>query len=332
MPERRIHATDETLPPLSLPPAALSRGDRSYGYEVDRQPPAIEPIEHRIRLDFMAGGPIQRSGLLERYNPWTSGPDDPDPWHSSGRSKPQGLVYAEASCRRALEQERSYYEQIDDDHGLEEAPDFLAHRLRACRDAEDPQNALEAERERRENWYRKVIPWINLYHVCKRSSYGSLIPHTESESRDVESLLEQNAFVGMVVVEDRAEPDAVAREWGLPAQVVTRERELSSCAEDVSSPPSEFGIELPAPLLVGEYASGGRYPLVPWSDALVCACPYKQDKPWRVLCKHELLAAEVAGRTDSIFLPVTRGVAVPHRARRFVSPAIASRYTPAPDP
>jgi len=332
MPKRRIHATDETLPPLSLPPSALSRGDRSYGYEVDRQPPAIEPIEHRIRIDFMTGRPIRWASLLERYNPWTSGPDDSDPWHSSGRSKPQGLVYAEASCRRALEQERPYYEQIDDEHGLEEAPAFLAHRLRACRDAEDPQNSLEAERERRENWYQTVIPWMNLYHVCKRSSYGSLIPHTESESRDIASLLEQNAFVGMVVVDDRTDPDAVAREWRLPAEVVIREQRLSSCPDDIAPPPSEFGIELPAPLLVGEYASGSRYPLIPWSDGLVCACPYKQDKPWRVLCKHELLAAEVAGRTDSIFLPVTRGVAVPHRARRFVSPTIASRYSPSPDP
>jgi hypothetical protein len=241
-------------------------------------------------------------------------------------------VHAEASCRRALEQERQYYAQVDDDRALEEAPDFLAHRLRVCGDAENPQNALEAERERRENWYRKVIPWMNLYHVLKRSSYGSLIEQSEEASRDVESLLKQNAFVGMVVVDDRTNPNAAAREWRLPAEVVTRERELSSCAEDVSSLPSEFGIELPAPLLVGEYASGSRYPLIPWSDGLVCACPYKQDKPWRVLCKHELLAAEVAGRTDSIFLPVTSGVAVPHRARRFVSPTIASRYTPAPDP
>jgi hypothetical protein len=248
-----------------------------------------------------------------------------------GRSKPQGLIYAEASCRRALEQERPYYERVDDDRALEKAPDFLAHRLRVCRDAEDPQNALEAERERRENWYRKVIPWINLYHVCKRSSYDSLIEQSEEASRDVESLLEQNAFVGMVVVDDRTNPNTAAREWGVPAQVVIRERHLSSCAEDVAPTPSEFGIELPAPLLVGEYASGGRYPLVPWSDGLVCACPYKQDKPWRVLCKHELLAAEVAGRSESIFLPVTRGVGVPHRARRFVSPTIASRYTPSAD-
>jgi len=50
-----------------------------------------------------------------------------------------------------------------------------------------------------------------------------------------------------------------------------------------------------------------------------------------VLCKHELLAAEVAGRRESIFLPVTRGVGVPHRARRFVSPTIAGRYTPSVD-
>jgi hypothetical protein len=332
MPQRRIHATDETLPPLSLPPAALSRGDRSYGYEVDRQRPAIEPIEHRIRLDFMAGGPIRWTSLLKRYNPWTSGPDDPDPWQTSGGSKSQGLIYAEASCRRALEQERPYYGTVDDDRALEEAPAFLAHRLRACRDAKDPHDALEAERERRENWYRTVIPWMNLYHVLKRSSYGSLIEPSEEVSPDVDSLLEQNAFTGMVVVEDRADPDAVAREWGLPAEVVTRERQLSSCADDVAPTPSEFGIELPAPLLVGEYASGSRYPLIPWSDGLVCACPYKQDKPWRVLCKHELLAAEVAGRSESIFLPITRGVAVPHRARRFVSPTIASRYAPVPDP
>jgi hypothetical protein len=173
---------------------------------------------------------------------------------------------------------------------------------------------------------------MNLYHVLKRSSYGSLIEPSEEVSPDVDSLLEQNAFTGMVVVEDRADPDTVAREWGLPAEVVTRERQLSSCADDVAPTPSEFGIELPAPLLVGEYASGSRYPLIPWSDGLVCACPYKQDKPWRVLCKHELLAAEVAGRSESIFLPITRGVAVPHRARRFVSPTIASRYAPVPDP
>ena len=317
--------------PLSLPPAALSRADRSYGYEVDRQSPAIEPIEHRIRLDLMAGGPIQRSGLLEWYNPWTSGLDDPDPWHSSGRSKPQGIVYAEASCRRALEQARPYYERLDADRVLDETPAFLAHRLRACWDAEDPQNALEPERERRENWYRKVIPWMNLYHVLKRSSYGSPTPHPDTGAHDGESLLEQNAFAGTVVVDDRIDPTAAAREWGVPAQVVIRERQLSSCAEDVAPTPSEFGIELPAPLLVGEYASGGRYPLVPWSGGLVCTCPYKQDKPWRVLCKHELLAAEVAGRRESIFLPVTRGVGVPHRARRFVSPTIAGRYTPSVD-
>jgi hypothetical protein len=109
-------------------------------------------------------------------------------------------------------------------------------------------------------------------------------------------------------------------------EVVIRERQLSSCADDIAPPPSEFGTDLPAPLLVGEYASGGRYPFVPWSDGLVCACPYKQGKGWRVLCKHELLAAEVAERGESIFLPVTNGVKIPHRARRFVSPTIASRH------
>jgi len=46
------------------------------------------------------------------------------------------------------------------------------------------------------------------------------------------------------------------------------------------------------------------------------------------MCKHELLAAVVAGEEDSIFLPVTQGLDVPHPARRFVSPTIAATHSP----
>jgi hypothetical protein len=169
---------------------------------------------------------------------------------------------------------------------------------------------------------------MNLYHVLKRSSYGSLLPSSLGSSPDVDELIRQNAFVGMIVVDDGADIRAVAHEYGIPGRFIVRERDLSSSAVECAPTPSEFGIELPAPLLVGEYASGSLYPLLPWSDGLVCSCPYKHDRPWRVLCKHELLAAVVAGGEDSIFLPVTRGLDVPHRARRFVSPAIASRHTP----
>lgn len=328
MTSRRIHTATADVPPLSLPPGALSGIDDAYDYDVDRDPPAIEPIEHRIRLDFMAGGPIRHDELLDKYNPWSEGPDDPDPWGSVGKAKPQGLRYAEASCQRTLAQEASYYQHFEDDVALENAPEFLAHRLRACRDADNPGAALREERERRENWYESIIPWKNLYHVLKRSTYGSLVETPIGTGVTAESLLDQNAFVGMVIIGADENPDAFASTYDLPAQYVIPEGKLSSVQNDISPTLTDYGIELPAPLLVGEYASGSQYPLLPWTDALVCSCPYKHDKPWRVICKHELLACIVAGSRDSIFLPVTRGIEVPHRARRFVAPELASRHTP----
>jgi hypothetical protein len=164
--------------------------------------------------------------------------------------------------------------------------------------------------------------------VFKRSTYGSLVETTIGPTLDGDSLTEQNAFVGMVVIDDGDDAEACALDWTVPSEYVINESRLSSAQSDVAPVPSDYGIELPAPLLIGEYASGSQYPFLPWGDALVCSCPYKHDKPWRVMCKHELLAAVVAGSTDSIFLPVIRGIKVPHRARRFVSPDIAATHTP----
>lgn len=320
MSSRKLHSSGGSVPPLSLPPGALTADDQSHSYDVERDPPSIEPIEHRIRLELMAGGPVRREHLLNKFNPWKAGPDDPDPWQREGRTKPLGLQSAEATCRRLMAQESRFYEFFDDDGVLSDAPAFLAHRLRACRDEPNPEDAARKERDRRENWYEIVIPWKNLYHVFKRSTYGSLVETTIGPTLDGDSLTDQNAFVGMVVIDDGDDAEACARDWAVPSEYVINEGRLSSAQSDVAPVPSDYGIELPAPLLVGEYASGSQYPFLPWADGLVCTCPYKHDKPWRVLCKHELLAAVVAGGRDSIFLPVTRGIEVPHRARRFVSP------------
>ncbi len=82
MTTRPIHTSDRDLPPLSLPPGALAKTDQRHRYDVGDEPPAIEQIEHRIRLDFMAGGPIRRAHLLDKHNPWTTDPGEsgPDPW------------------------------------------------------------------------------------------------------------------------------------------------------------------------------------------------------------------------------------------------------------
>lgn len=326
MTTRTIQAADERVPPLTLPPGALSNVDREYDYDVDADPPNIEPVEHRIRVDFMRGGSIRRDQLLGGFNFWAYDPDDPatDPW-TGVKQKPTGLEYAEATCSDRIQEEERYYEGSDDDTILADAPAFLADRLRIARAKQDVQQALAEERERRTTWYRKLIP-ANLYQILKQSSFGSLIGETAGPTIDGDSLTKENAFVGMILVDDQTSPSDVARATGLDATYVYRESELSSGSHDVAPFIGDYGIELPAPVVVGEYASGSQYPFIPWGDGLTCSCPYKHEKPFRVMCKHELFACIVCGTLDSIFLPLTRGVDIPHRARRFVSPEVASSH------
>jgi hypothetical protein len=316
------------LPSLGLSPGSLADIDAAYDYNVETDPPAIEPVEHRIRLDFMAGGAIRYDQLLTNYDSRDRDAAESDPWHHAGRAKPLGMQYAERTCQRRLTEEARYYESYDDEDALVDAPAFLAHRLRQARSAADPEAALRSERDRRETWYRTLIPRLNLCSVLKRSSYGTLIDDGSGEMPADHDLLEYNGFVGVIVLDPDHDPETYARERNLPSRYVVREQDLSSGKAEEGALSSEYGLDLPAPLLVGEYASGSRYPLLPWTDGLVCSCPFKAGAPWRVMCKHELLASIVLGTQESIFLPVTNGLDVPHRARRFVSPTVASTHTP----
>lgn len=91
MSARRINPTVDVLSPLDLPPGALAESDASYAYDVETDLPKIESVEHRIRIDFMAGGPITREALLRDYNPWRNDPSDPDPWRDRRHEKPVGV-------------------------------------------------------------------------------------------------------------------------------------------------------------------------------------------------------------------------------------------------
>ncbi|MBS3760481.1 MAG: hypothetical protein KGY43_03240 [Halodesulfurarchaeum sp.] len=79
MTTRRIHPSKGSLPALSLPPGALAKTDQQHCYYVDGEPPTIVPIEHRIRLDFMAAGLIRCSQLLDQHNPRTADSSEADP-------------------------------------------------------------------------------------------------------------------------------------------------------------------------------------------------------------------------------------------------------------
>ncbi|WP_048075030.1 hypothetical protein [Haloquadratum walsbyi] len=275
------------------------------------------------------GGPISRDQLLGDYNPWEYNADTSptSPWFRE-EQKPVGLKYAEASCDVRIQKEETLYEYFDDDSILADAPAYLAARLRDARGQSDPRDAVHKVGKNRKKWYQELIPGANLRQILKESSYGSLIEECIGPTPDANRLLEHNAFVGMVLVDDDTDPDVIAQEHDLDSVYILHESKLSHATTDEPVALADYGIELPAPTLVGEYDSGSQYTLIPWGDALTCSCPYKQTSSFRVMCKHELLASIVCGDRDSMFIPLTRGIDVPHRARRFVSSEIAVSHQP----
>ena len=290
MPSYQIHSTDETLPALTLPPGARPVSHSGYKHDVETDPPEIEPIEHRLRVDFIDGGPVT---LHELHGP----------------GQPLARRYADQTLTDTYRTEQRYHATLPDDERLAEVPAFLHAEL-------SPHfEELRAIRRRRLRWYTEHIP-NNLNKILE--TVESLYPETGANAFD-----DVNDWIGTVIVPNETPTDTYATEHGLDGQYVVHEDDLS---DHVS--PSEYGISLPAPLLVGEYNSRSRYSLILWSDGLVCACPYKQKRPSRVMCKHELAATIRLAHEGRYVLPIDAGVDVPQRARRFLSPTVATRHTP----
>lgn len=321
---------DSDIPALQLPPGALSPRDRQYDYDPSTDPSAIEPIEHKLRLDLMSAGlPSTYEHLLNNYNHYQSGPEDDHPWVKRTQKKPLALRFAEQTIENQWSSESQYFENYDSDSVLESAPAYLEQQLRQCRTMADPAVGVEKERENRRKWY-DLMPFKNLYPIFKQDSLGELIRTNFQWPSQTESLHgpgdQKTSYVGVLVVSDGTEKEAAASRYGVDVEYVYNEVEFSSRGDTEIPTPSDYGIELPAPLLMGEYTNGSDYLFIPWSSGLVCQGPFK-DKPYRVMCKHEALAAFVLSRREDIFLPVDKGIDVPARARRFVDPKIATTHT-----
>lgn len=69
------------------------------------------------------------------------------------------------------------------------------------------------------------------------------------------------------------------QDHGLPDRFVYREPQVNSQTSSDTPTPSDLGIGLPAPLLAGEFHSDSQYVFLPWSDGLICSCPYKHESP-----------------------------------------------------
>jgi hypothetical protein len=328
--------TSASLPALKLPPAALSPEDRQYEHDPEAEPSAIEPIEHKLRLDLMAAGlPDSEHHLLDDYSHYRSGPGDPDPWKSrsyssKSYSKPLALRYAEQTITRQWTSEIQYFEDYESDAVLESAPVYLKRQLRDCREASNPAASVKQERENRKKWY-DLMPWKNLYPIFKQDNLGQLVKSNFQWPSESEALhgpgSEKVSFVGVLVISNDSDVTATASQYSVAPDYVYKEEEFAFRGDTELPTPSDYGIDLPAPLLMGQYSNGSSYLFIPWSSGLVCQGPFKTNKPYRVMCKHEALAAFVLSRQGDIFLPVDKGIDVPARARRFVDPTIATSHT-----
>lgn len=289
MSTHQIAPADEHLPALELPAGALDASHPDYQNTTDSDPPEIEPIEHRIRLDIIEAG-----GLMS---------------HSTSGPTPLARKYIQKTLVDTYESERRFFPSYDRlGTFLDDAPAFLTGEL------EPHYREMEQIRADRRKWYTELIP-KNLDTI--QGTAESLLP------------MSANTFHGVVIVDANTDPTEYADEHGLDRDDVIREAQL-----DNHIMPSAYGVSLPAPLLIGEFASGSTYAFLPWSDAVVCGCPYKQTNKWAVMCKHELAAASRLGTTEKdgldakSVLPIHIGVKVPQRARRFVSPTVAATHTP----
>lgn len=276
MPSRTI-PTAASLPPLTLPDGALSRRDHQYSYDVKTDPPGIEPIEHKLRADFMTAGPPPKDSLLNNYGHAGDGTGNSDPWEIDSRDKPLAIKYAEQSLIDQWELEKEWFKTFPPQS--DPPSEYLKHIREQCGASMAPENKFVKEAVDRKKWYCNLIPRDSLYPVFSQSSVGKHIAETGFPT-----------YIGVLVVSDTQSEHAASEKYDTPKEYIRAESELKSSTNGTIHTPSEYGIDLPAPLLLGRYQTPTKtseYLLIPWSSGLVCQGPFKQSGPHRVCCKHE---------------------------------------------
>jgi len=322
---------NSNLPPLRLRPHCLSSTDEQYDYNPDIHKPAIEPIEHKIRLDIMRAGYFEDDFKLL---PNTKGSS---PWLDHfGDRHPEPLAYRhmEQSLISQMESEERFYNAMTPDQDiLDEAPEYLATQIRnAHKSTDDTDEQLRKVQKDREKWYQFLIP-RNFNTAFQVKTLGGLIsggydieqcrPRYENIHGNVKNKI---TYIGVIVIEPGRDKQKIAEQYNVEKQYVRYGAPDDFSGSATEAFPADYGIEYPAPVLMAEYPSGSEYLLIPWSGGLVCQGPYKQNAPHRVVCKHEVAAALVLSEVDSIFLPLHKGVDIPARSRRFIDPRIAATH------
>lgn len=323
---RSIHSQNEEVPPLDLSNAAVSIHHPRYDYNPFDQPPEIEPIEHTLREGFAKAGLPDTSLLLESYSPYNNGPESDDPWAGSF-DRPDGIKNAEEIIWARQRHEQTYFENWDDDSVIEDAPTYLRLKLKHCRAADNPEKCVEDQRSKRMYWYNNMT-WKGLYALhTEDTSLGDLLDddlltyHTGAPELSSVLSKDQNWFEGALLIDNDADKTAAATQYRVSEAHIYHESDFDYAYKgDALKRPDEFIDTYPQSVVIGHYANGSDYVLLPWSGGLTCQCHYKHEEAYRVMCKHELLASMIAGETDSEYLPIQEGIQVPDRVRRLYDP------------
>lgn len=129
----RVKSNNEWLPALSLPAGAHAPSHPNYYHDVNQDPPEIEPIEHRIRCDFIDGAPL----TLQQHH---------EPKEVAARQ------FAAKTLSDQCKREKKYFGEFPSSDDLAEMPAFLLSELRPIYEE------LEKIQQRRMRWYTELIP------------------------------------------------------------------------------------------------------------------------------------------------------------------------------
>lgn len=308
-----VTTPDSTLPNLTMEgPAHYHDGtDRDTLPDVFSQPYPLSNLEQRLRLDFLRGG------LNAGYR--CSEQTIKDAYDAEAHT-----LSAVSALKDSLDGAREPFLKASLEDAIDDIENFASDRS-AWFYQHVPQSRDTAVKNALKILYNRAP-----IEACINDSIEEFsLRHVQDEDIRLEfedALWDPPAlFFGRVVVPDTEDPDAY--DWS--PDLIVSESEL-----DNAVPPSAFGVELPAPLMVCESPSGSQYAFVPHSGTIECGGPFAQADhcAHKVLCKHMVAGLLAAARNDSFRLPHHGGIEVPDRCRRLVAPDIMAEHTSTTSP
>lgn len=334
----RTITPNQDIPPLELPAGSLSPGDRDYEY-VHSQPATVSELEHKIRCALMGNRAPPKQALLKRGYDTKSDTSSrlqsqhesyvvaANQWDRNHHNEPEAITDIREILLRQYEEEQELWDKLGsadpESVSIKSATPFLKNRILEClEDYSQPhlqRDALADEQQNRVEWLANLILTGSVYKAFKQHTLGDLAQEVLQWLRknpvgSREKQFSSVSFIGRVIVTDSDQIEHVVDTYSgvKPEDVVV----ISEYKDSVAKAIHEYDFTFPLPIVVGHFDTS-RYPLVPWTGGLACTCPFKQQAPHRVTCKHEIATAWVLRSFGKMYVPIT-GCSIPARCQAFV--------------